>query len=240
VTDLSILYHDEYLIAVNKPANLLVHKSALDRDPDNVLKRLRKQIDQYLFPVHRLDKPTSGVLLFTLDKESARSLGCQFESHTIEKNYTAIVRGYLFESGTVEHAIDDRDSPNKQRLDAVTNYQSQAHIELPYKVDRYDTTRYSIVNVQPQTGRRHQIRRHMKHLHHPLIGDTSYGKSLHNRFFQQHYDCHRLLLHARSLHFTHPHTHAPLSISAPHTDAQFIRVLSDERWQWKDNVKTLV
>jgi len=230
---LPILYESDHLIAINKPSGLLVHRSALDRhEHSNALRMLRDQTGHYLYPVHRLDKPTSGVLIFALSKAAATALSIQFEEGLVQKKYMAVVRGHCDE-GTIDHAVRDRDSKDKKPQDAVTSYTTIATIELPFYVDRYPTTRYSLLQVKPQTGRRHQIRLHMKHISHPIVGDTNYGKTPHNKFFASHYDCHRLMLHAHTISFTEPDCAQPTTITAPVADEQFQRVLDDPRWQWQ-------
>lgn len=210
-----------------------MHRSKLDvHDDDNVLKKLRDQTGLFLFPVHRLDKPTSGVLLFALDSDSARSVSQQFERQLTTKHYIAVVRGYADKAGDIDYATRDRDARTPHRTPAQTSYQRLATIELPYRIDRYPTTRYSLLRITPKTGRRHQIRQHMKHIKHPIIGDTSYGKTLHNQFFAKHYDCRRLLLHAQQLEFLHPLNGQPVCIRSPDPDAEFKSVLSDPLWQW--------
>jgi len=169
------------LIAIDKPSGLLVHRSALDRhEHNNAMRTLRAQSGQYLYPVHRLDKPTSGVLVFALSKDAATTVSTQFEHGLVQKNYLAVVRGHCNEGGTIDHAVRDRDAKDKKPANAITRYTTTATIELPHHVDRYPTTRYSLLQVQPKTGRRHQIRLHMKHMSHPIVGDTNYGKTLHN------------------------------------------------------------
>ena len=224
------------MIAVAKPSGLLVHRSKLDvHDKHNVLKTLREQTGLFLYPVHRLDKPTSGVLLFALDSASARSISQQFERQLISKCYVAVVRGYTDKAGVIDYAIRDRDARTPQRNSAQTSYQRLATIELPHRIDRYPTTRYSLLKLKPETGRRHQIRQHMKHIKHPIIGDTSYGKTLHNQFFSTLYDSHRLLLHAQQLEFLHPLHGKPVTISSD-PDGEFKSVLADPLWQWDEGV----
>lgn len=234
---LIILYQDDYLIAIVKPAGILVHRSQLDvHDQKNILQQLRRQTGRFLFPVHRLDKPTSGVLLFALDSSSARIVSQQFEHHTIKKHYLAVVRGYTDSAGTIDYPIRDKDAKTKHRNEAVTSYTRLATIELPYRIDRYPTTRYSLLNVTPVTGRRHQIRLHMKHIKHPLIGDSSYGKTTHNRFFTKQFSSSRLLLHAHKLVLLHPHSGCEIEICSAIEDhpaidnGQFQRVLADKLW----------
>jgi len=194
---------------------------------------LRDQTGHYLYPVHRLDKPTSGVLVFALSKEAAVALSVQFERSLVEKNYLAVVRGYCDETGTIDHSVRDRDAKDKKPVAALTHYSTYATIELPHYVDRYPTTRYSLLKIQPKTGRRHQIRLHMKHISHPIIGDSNYGKTPHNRFFASHYQSKRLLLHAHSIALTEPGTNHTIAITAPVEEEQFIRVLRDPAWQWQ-------
>ena len=232
-----MLYRDEYLVVVVKPAGLLVHRTQLDsHEKQNLVEQLSTQLQQRVYPVHRLDKPTSGVMVLALCTDAARSLTGCFEQRRVRKKYHAVVRGYTAPEGTIDYAVGDKDARHNRRSAALSHYKTIATIELPHRIDRYPTTRYSLVEVKPVTGRRHQIRQHMKHINHPLIGDTSYGKSTHNRFFRQHYQCQRLLLHATGLSFIHPQSAQTLSFNASATDhsntddGQFARVLDDHRW----------
>jgi tRNA pseudouridine65 synthase len=238
-----LIYRDDYLVAVSKPAGLLVHRSPIDRHETRfALQMVRDQVGQHVYPVHRLDKPTSGVLLFGLSSDSARELSLQFANGSVRKHYLAVVRGYCPEAGTIDHAlkeeldpIADRDRqrarPGRERVPqaAVTGYRRLATVEIPEAVDRYPRTRYSLVALQPQTGRRHQLRRHLKHIGHPIIGDAKHGKGVHNRFFQSRYDCHRLLLACTALQLAHPASGETLSLRAP-LDAPFLRVLDAFGW----------
>ena len=213
-SELEIIFRDDYLIAINKPAGLLVHKSPIDRHETRfALQLLRDQIGQWVYPLHRLDKPTSGVLLYALDQDTARHMSACFEAGKISKHYLAVVRGFAPQILRIDHAIRERHDPAagpRSRppvaQEAVTKIRRLSSIEWPDAVDRYPSARYSMVLVTPLTGRRHQIRRHLKHISHPLIGDTTYGKSSHNQYFAKRFDCHRLLLHACELGFDHPNT----------------------------------
>jgi len=230
--DLEVVYQDQSIVAINKPAGLLVHRSSIDfHEQHNAQEQLQAQLATSVYPVHRLDKPTSGVLLFALNKESAASLSLQFQNHTIQKHYIAVVRGHTDAEGTIDNPVRDKDAPHKQKKEAFTTYSTLAHITLPVSVDRYPDTRYSMICLQPKSGRRHQIRQHMKHISHPLIGDTSYGKTVHNRFFKQKYACSRLLLHAQKLVFSHPHDGKLITLEASY-DLQFKRVAKLTEWQW--------
>jgi len=220
---LEILYQDEYYIAINKPTGLLVHRSPIDRDEIRfAIQMLRDQIGQYVYPLHRLDKPTSGVLFFALDKESARLASEQFKNHSIQKTYLAIVRGYTDAEGVIDYAlrekldkIADKDAQkDKEAQEAITYYKTLAQVELDFAVGRYDKVRYSLVELKPKTGRKHQIRRHMKHISHHLLGDTKYGRGEHNKLIRAEFDCHRMLLHARELKFYHPYLEKEIVVKA--------------------------
>lgn len=193
----------------------------------------RDQIGQAVFPVHRLDKPTSGVLIFALDSATAKALNQQFTEHTIQKSYLAIVRGYTHYQDVIDYAlkeeldkIADKDAQqDKPAQVAITHYQTLARVELPYAVGRYSTTRYSLIRCEPKTGRKHQLRRHLKHIFHPIVGDTTHGDGKHNQFFRDRFNSHRLLLHAESLQFAHPHTNKQIKIKAT-LDNDFKKVLT--------------
>lgn len=239
VETLAVIYHDDHYIAVHKPSGLLVHRSPIDRHETRfALQLVRDQIGQRVYPVHRLDKPTSGILLFGLSSESARAMNALFTAQQVEKHYLAVVRGHVPESGVIDHAIKDKVDKmagSKQKLDkeakpAVSEYQCLASCELPIEVDYYPQTRYSLVKVIPKTGRRHQIRRHMKHIRHPIIGDAKYGKGVHNRFFRTEYDSHRLLLASTLLRFFHPYSEETISIQCPLAD-EFRQICIQLGWE---------
>ncbi|RUO36309.1 tRNA pseudouridine(65) synthase TruC [Aliidiomarina sanyensis] len=219
---LEICYEDEALIAIDKPAGLLVHRTALARGERwFAMQLLRDQIGQHVFPVHRLDRPTSGILLFAKSAELATLVSEKFAERSVEKIYHAVVRGYVPESGQVDYPLkeeldkiaDKMADQNKAPQPAVTDFKRLATVELPYAVSKkHATTRYSLVRLKPYTGRKHQIRRHMAHLRHPIVGDTNHGDGRHNRFFREHFGIQRLLLAATSLRIQHPLTGQALDI----------------------------
>ncbi|MDD5295369.1 MAG: pseudouridine synthase [Rhodocyclaceae bacterium] len=242
---LEILYRDEFLVAIHKPSGLLVHRTALDFfETRFALQILRDQIGRRVYPVHRLDKGTSGVLLFALDPETGRALSRQFESQEVEKRYLAVVRGHPPESGEIDHALTKRLETSELRdtrvenrpQDAVTRYRRLAMIELPHRVDRYPTSRYALLELTPLTGRRHQIRRHLKHISHPVIGDATFGKGRHNRLFQELYGCQRLLLACTELSLRHPATGEPLQLAAPPAQ-DFLQILLALGWEYPSQAK---
>lgn len=220
-TPLDILYRDDWLVAIDKPAGLLVHRSDIDRHETRfAVQLLRDQIGRRVHPVHRLDRPTSGLLLFALDPEAARHLGRQFEAGEMRKTYLAVVRGWPAEAGLIDRALalPEDDYSGEAGLapqPAQTEFRRLATAELPYPVDRYPAARYALLALRPLTGRRHQLRRHLKHIAHPIIGDVRYGKGSHNRFFQTQFGCRRLLLACTGLVFRHPDTEAAMTLEAP-------------------------
>lgn len=236
---LDILYRDDSLIAINKPAGMLVHRSWLDKHESVfAMQTLRDQIGQHVFPVHRLDRPTSGVLLFALNTDSARILSEQFEQHQVQKSYLAVVRGYLSGEDRIDYPlkvqldkIADKFSQEKAPQEAITDYQGLATVEMPYPAGKFSSARYSLVQLFPKTGRKHQLRRHLKHLFHPIMGDTNYGDLHQNRALTAHTGCDRLFLHANQLSITHPHKLQKITINAP-LDTQWQRLFSQFGWEF--------
>ena len=236
--ELRILYRDEEIIAIDKPSGLLVHRSDIDRHETRfAVQMLRDQIGQYVWAAHRLDRGTSGVLLFALNSEMASLLGKQFEGGNVDKRYLAVVRGHPETSGEINHPLTrQRDKyewkgerSSEEAQPALTHYRRLATVELPVAVDRYPSSRYALVELEPITGRRHQIRRHLKHLSHPIIGDATYGKGRHNRYFAEHLGCHRLLLACTCMAFKHPTDGRRLEIKAP-VSGEFAATLARFGW----------
>ena len=218
---LELLYLDEHLAVVNKPAGWLVHRTPLDKGETRfVLQTLRDQIGQQVWPVHRRDKGTSGVLVFALSAEVARLLGQAFESgEGLHKTYRAIVRGWPADELLIDHPLkrmpDDMRSQREEIQDAQTRLRTLLRGELPIAQGDFPTLRWAEVQLQPLTGRRHQLRRHMKHIAHPIIGDATHGKGPLNRAVAQHIGMQRLWLHALGLQLTHPVSGESLSLLAP-------------------------
>ena len=236
---MDILYQDDHLIAVNKPAGLLVHRSKIDRQETRfALQMIRDQVGRRVYPVHRLDKPTSGVLVFAFSPEMARLLTEAFARRAVTKTYLAVVRGYIDAHGVIDYPLkerfdkttDARARRDKPAQPAVTVYRRLAQVEVPVAVGRYPTSRYSLVEARPETGRMHQIRRHMKHIFHPIIGDGKHGEGRHNRFFSTRYGSNRLLLAATELSFTHPFSQKALRLVAP-LDGPFTAVIDQLGWR---------
>ena len=236
---LEIIYQDEWIVAVNKPAGMLVHRSWLDKhETQFVMQTLRDQIGQHVFPLHRLDRPTSGVLIFALSSEIASVMMPMFANHDMQKTYHAIVRGWILEEATLDYALkeeldkiaDKFAQQDKPAQEAITHYRPLAHVEVPFSTGRFPTSRYCLMEMQPKTGRKHQLRRHMHHLSHPIIGDTTHGDGKHNRLFRDEYSAHRLLLHATKLNFFHPFLERDIEITASF-DEVWCDLFSSFQWQ---------
>lgn len=236
---LDIIYQDSYFVVVNKPAGMLVHRSWLDKhETQFVMQTLRDQIGLHVFPVHRLDRPTSGVLVFALSSEYAAKMMPMFAEHNMEKVYHAIVRGWVTEPDVLDYPLkeeldkiaDKFAKQDKEAQLAVTEYRPLAKVEVPFSTGKFPTSRYSLIEMKPKTGRKHQLRRHMHHLNHHIIGDTTHGDGKHNRLFREHYDCHRLLLHASRLSFVHPFTDEKIVFEAGF-DEIWNRLLNEFGWQ---------
>jgi len=236
---LDIVFQDEYFVAVNKPAGMLVHRSWLDKhETQFVMQTLRDQIGQHVFPLHRLDRPTSGVLIFALSSGVASQVMPMFANHEMVKTYHAIVRGWIEEAGRLDYALkveldkiaDKHASQEKEAQEAITDYHTLAKAEIPYSTGKFPTTRYCLMELKPLTGRKHQLRRHMAHLRHPIVGDTTHGDGKHNKLFREVYDSHRLLLHASSLEFVHPFTNQTVLIKAK-VDDTWQKICDEFAWQ---------
>jgi tRNA pseudouridine65 synthase len=214
---LRILYQDPWLVAIDKPAGIFVHPPEDGHaisPQSNGLKILREQLGHYVYPLHRIDRATSGVVLYATSSEAASQFSVLFSNESeskILKTYFALIRGWLPISAVHHHSIIDNPLDNKASL---THYSTLYHGEFPWKNKLHSTSRYSLVQAQPITGRQHQIRRHFVHLRHPLIGDTIYGDSLHNRLWKKEIPSSGLFLKAYSVDFIHPILHQPIHIRA--------------------------
>ncbi len=209
---LEIIYQDDFLVAINKPHGLLVHRSPIAADASEfAIQLLRDQLGRKVFPTHRLDRKTSGVLLFALDEETNRLMQQAFMNKGVAKTYKAVVRGFIPEKGTIDYALTTDDGKTQ---DAVTHYERIETFELPIPFGKHATSRYSLVKLDPETGRMHQLRKHLAHIFHPIIGDRPHGCNKQNKFFLERWQMNKMLLHAEELRFTHPHTQMETTISA--------------------------
>lgn len=220
---LDILYRDEHIVAIDKPPGLLVHRSPIDRHETRfAVQTLRDQLNQHVYPAHRLDRPTSGVLLFSFNRHIAAQLGQQMMNKQVKKQYVAIVRGYVKHTGMIDYSLkyrydkiaDKHKRAQQAPQQATTVYESLANYELPFAVGRYETARYSLVRLCPSTGRKHQLRRHMAHIRHPIIGDTSHGDGKQNKFVYSHFSFSNLALSCTCMGFVHPITKKWIAVSA--------------------------
>jgi tRNA pseudouridine65 synthase len=227
--ELPLLYIDEHLVVVDKPAGIAVHRSNLvGADDDYLIDRLRRQVAGPLHLAHRLDRATSGVLLVARSVEAAAELGRQLMERKVEKSYLAVVRGWPGDEGAIDHPLTGASLKGEPKP-ARTRWRTLATVELPIAMGRYPQQRYALLDVEPETGRYQQIRRHFAHASHHLVGDTTHGRGDHNRLFRMHYGVHRLLLHAWRLGFTHPVDGRAMRLVAP-VDASWDKALAGLGW----------
>jgi tRNA pseudouridine65 synthase len=219
---LDILYHDSHLIAINKPHGLLVHPSYIARDVDtSAMQELRNQIGQYVYPTHRIDRKTGGVLLFALDKDTERLMQQAFSARQMDKTYWAIVRGFAPTEMTIDYPLLKE---NGTLQDALTEFKTlhKAEINLPF--GKHATSRYSLVEAKPITGRTHQLRRHLAHINHPIIADRPLGCNKQNKLWLDRFNLNTMMLHAKTLRFVHPHSNKNITLEAP-LQSEFARVM---------------
>lgn len=210
--DLEIVYQDAYFVAINKPHGLLVHRTKLAKDASEfALQILRNQIGGHVYPCHRLDRKTSGVLLFAKDPESNKKMQKLFYETQVQKTYLTIIRGFSENNGIIDYALTREDGTIQE---AITHYRTIINTEINLPFLKHATSRYSLVKVSPQTGRMHQIRKHMAHIFHPIIGDRPHGCNKQNKLFKENWNMNTMMLHAHSLAFNHPITKSKIMIKA--------------------------
>lgn len=230
---LEIIYQDAYLVAINKPHDLLVHQSPIARNAEEfAIQLLRDQIGQKVYPVHRLDRKTSGVLLFALDKETNKALTEQFTSQTTTKKYWAIVRGFTPDELTIDYPLF---KDNGVLQNAITKIKTLDRVEIDLPFGKHQTSRYSIIEAEPLTGRMHQIRKHMAHIFHPIIGDRPHGCNKQNKLWLENFEMKTMLLHAHSLSFQHPKSFETITISA-NPSTVFLKVVDQLNFSSFKNV----
>lgn len=230
IEKIEFVYEDEYIIAINKPNNYLVHQSeyAGNLNEQSIVEFLIDQTGSMLHPIHRLDRKTSGILLFAKDKTNINSFQQLFQNNGIQKTYLAVVRGFSPENGTIDTPIKNEDS-NVYR-DALTEYKTLQTAELDIAVHPYDKSRYSLVKLFPKTGRMHQLRKHLNKISHPIIGDYKYGDRFHNRNFEENFNWNYMFLHAYSIQFVHPFTKQEMVIKAS-LPSDWNDLMSKFNWQ---------
>ncbi len=233
---IAIVHDDAHLFAVDKPAGLAVHRSKMvARDESYLMDRLRAQVGGDLFLVNRLDRATSGLVLIARSREVASALGEQLMARDVAKTYLAIVRGWPEESGEIDYPLTVGGMKG-ERKPALTRWRKLGEVEVPIALGRYTQQRYSLLELRPETGRYRQLRRHLHHIHHPIIGDSTLGRGEHNRLFREHFASHRMLLHAWRLRLRHPVAGSELMVEAP-LDATWNRLL--DRFGWAGALATV-
>ena len=220
---LPILFQDHHYVAVHKPADMAIHRNEWTQAHEPLLlQTVHQQLGKFIFPVHRLDKATSGVVLFALTADAARRMCGEFEARRVYKRYHAVVRGWLADSALLDRPLIEE--KGREPAAAQTYYRRLAQCVLPIAVGRYAQSRYSLVEAYPYTGRMHQIRKHFSGISHPIVGDRAHGDDEHNRMFQQQLGCSRMLLCAQQLRVLHPYTGQTLDLQAE-PEPEFSRML---------------
>jgi len=210
--ELQIIFEDDNLVAINKPHGLLVHRTKLANDAKEfAMQILRDQLGYRVTPCHRLDRKTSGVLLFSKDKKTNIFINKLFYDNSMKKSYLAVVRGFTDDNGIVDYALK---AENGNMQESITSYNCIDRTELPLPYSGQTTSRYSLLKLMPKTGRMHQLRKHMAHINHPIIGDRPHGCNKQNKLFKEKWEMTSMLLHAYSLEFEHPITNENIIIKA--------------------------
>lgn len=224
---LEIVYQDDHLIAINKPHGLLVHRSSIANDAKEfALQLLRDQVNRHVSPVHRLDRKTGGLLLFAFEKEVEIAMHQQFQNGEVQKKYLAVLRGYAPDSGEIDYSLAKE---NGTMQEAFTAYVTLQRAELEVAFGKHPTSRYSLVEATPTTGRMHQLRRHFAHIFYPIIGDRKHGCNKQNKFFKEEWEMTTMLLHASELIFNHPVTKEQIHLKAGVQD-EFQRTMNLMGW----------
>ncbi|MDR6782057.1 tRNA pseudouridine65 synthase [Pedobacter africanus] len=224
---LEIVYQDDHLIAINKPHGLLVHRSSIANDAKEfALQMLRDQVGRHVSPVHRLDRKTGGLLLFAFEKEVEVAMQQQFMNGEVEKKYLAVLRGYAPDEMDIDYPLAKE---NGTIQEAFTSFVTLKRAELDVAFGKHPTSRYSLVEARPTTGRMHQLRKHFAHIFYPIIGDRKHGCNKQNRFFKEQWEMTTMLLHASELNFIHPVNQQQVRLKA-NVQSEFLRVMQLMHW----------
>lgn len=224
---LEIVYQDDHLIAINKPHGLLVHRSSIANDAKEfALQLLRDQVNRHVSPVHRLDRKTGGLLLFAFEKNVETAMQQQFMNGEVQKKYLAVLRGYAPDQMAIDYPLAKE---NGTIQEAFTAFVTLKRAELDIAFGKHPTSRYSLVEASPTTGRMHQLRKHFAHIFYPIIGDRKHGCNKQNKFFKETWDMTTMLLHASELKFLHPVTGKQVQLKAS-VQTEFLRVMDLMKW----------
>lgn len=224
---LEIVYQDDHLIAINKPHGLLVHRSSIANDAKEfALQMLRDQVNRHVSPVHRLDRKTGGLLLFAFEKDVEIAMHQQFRNGEVQKKYLAVLRGHAPDQLDIDYPLAKE---NGAMQEAFTSFVTLKRAELDIAFGKHQTSRYSLVEASPTTGRMHQLRRHFAHIFYPIIADRKHGCNKQNKFFKETWEMTTMLLHASELTFSHPVTQKEIHLTAP-VQSEFLRVMELMKW----------
>ncbi|MCW7752933.1 pseudouridine synthase [Desulfobotulus sp. H1] len=223
---LTVLYRDAHIVVVHKPSGMPVHRGGRENTfCTAVVQSLRDRLGQHVYPVHRLDRPTSGVLVLGLHPEAASRMSVQFRCHEVQKDYLALVRGRVPPGGVITRLLRPEENRHGRARFSITKFHRVDCLEIPVPMGKTPTRCYSLVELHPETGRSRQIRRHLRSISHPIIGDTAFGDGRHTRFFREQFGCTRLMLAAVRLSLRHPVSGGRLTVAAP-LASDFMAVLA--------------
>ena len=212
-----MIFHDEDFVVINKPHGLITHRSSIAQNANtSAMYLVKKKLNKFIYTVHRLDRKTSGALMFALNQNAQSKMNKLFQNGAVRKIYHAIVRGFTDDTGTIDYAISDMKGQIKE---AVSHYRTLQRYELDLPFGRHQTSRYSLVELRPETGRYHQLRKHMAHIFHPIIGDRPHGCNKQNSLFKHHFKMDKMMLHAKEMNFIHPVTGYPTRIECGYSEA---------------------
>ena len=228
---LEIIFEDSYFICVSKPNNMLVHHAKHSRNVAEETSLLQLIIDKTglkVFPIHRLDRKTSGIILLAKETQFVSKFQDLFTNNEIQKTYYGVVRGFSPEAKTIDSPVKGRDA--NVHKEALTHLKTLEQVTLEIPVKPYDSSRYSLVELSPKTGRMHQLRVHTNKISHPLIGDTKYGDKNHDTMFDENFGWKNMFLHAGKLEFKHPFTNEELVLKAPYPK-DWIALFKEFNWK---------
>mgnify|MGYP001231894836 CR=1 FL=1 len=231
---IEIIHQDDYCLLVNKPNNVLVHHAFHSRNKINeesLLQLLDNQLKRKFYPVHRLDRKTSGIILLSTKKEYVAKFQVLFTTNQIKKLYYGVVRGFTPDQMIIDSPVKGRDATVYKKAETHLKLLEQITIDIPVKP--YKTSRYSLVQLSPKTGRMHQLRIHMNKISNPLINDAKYGDKNHDLMYERQFGWKNLFLHAGSLEFIHPFTEKKIFEKANFSQ-DWIQLF--QKFSWKDSL----
>ena len=232
---LEIIYQDNYCLLVTKPNNVLVHHAHHSRnkiEEESLIQLIENQFGKRYYPIHRLDRKTSGIILLASKREYVASFQALFTNNEIQKIYYGVVRGFSQDNKIINSPVKGRDALVYREAETHLNCLDKIELNIPVKP--YDSSRYSLVELRPKTGRMHQLRIHMNKVSTPLINDAKYGDKNHDLMYAKQFGWKNLFLHAGSLEFIHPFTNKKLILKSSFSE-DWVQLFQE--FSWKNPLK---